>query len=561
MGVSASSLLDEAQSSYIKGQAEAELQALAPYYRRQFSIARFQQVEEELEQRRETPTQLLMQKAPPEAEVLYEEHLLYFEENRKWRDRYVVVRANHSLECHDSLETFVRGLPPRHKLLPTGGAVLTEEDAYAALVERCFPGDGGPKEDVAPPLRAMPGPFPLYLRLPYRRDCYFCFKQEAKRRGFASVLSDCIRHQNQDFLKKKTCEVQAFLKAVQLRRRDQGSYGPWDMLMGSDVRVMGNLVMEKLLPALEEDLLPRLKARRTERKRLWFATVEAAYILAQEHLLEGLARLKEECRAGARQQEVRIRADMDQILQSRRQLEDRVRAVVTEPAEKLCSESVRPYLDSVLEELMEPISCGFQEGRELLEGLMEEACRSARRGGQEDARKVRTGHMITRLSGSATHQPVDLLSCYQKIAAVRENQQNLQVRFGFSHPTGLIHSTQMDLEQLMENAAFTFEQLLYTTSRDDVGSAPEKAKERVLKRYDGDSSAVRKRICRQALLSVTLPFVQKELDAALKEEIRNLEEVLDPEHSSFVHVQNVYESILQQTLDEALTQGESAAAL
>lgn len=34
---------------------------------------------------------------------------------------------------------------------------------------------------------------------------------------------------------------------------------------------MGNLVMEKLLPALEEDLLPRLKARRTERKRLWFA--------------------------------------------------------------------------------------------------------------------------------------------------------------------------------------------------------------------------------------------------------------------------------------------------
>lgn len=55
----------------------------------------------------------------------------------------------------------------------------------------------GPKEDVAPPLAAMPGPFPLYLRLPYRRDCYFCFKQEAKRRGFASVLSDCIRHQNQ----------------------------------------------------------------------------------------------------------------------------------------------------------------------------------------------------------------------------------------------------------------------------------------------------------------------------------------------------------------------------
>lgn len=40
-----------------------------------------------------------------------------------------------------------------------------------------------------------------------------------------------------DFLKKKTCEVQAFLKAVQLRRQDGGCYEPWDLLIGSDVRV------------------------------------------------------------------------------------------------------------------------------------------------------------------------------------------------------------------------------------------------------------------------------------------------------------------------------------
>lgn len=40
-----------------------------------------------------------------------------------------------------------------------------------------------------------------------------------------------------DFLKKKTSEVQAFLKAVQLYRQDRGLYEPWDMLIGSDVRV------------------------------------------------------------------------------------------------------------------------------------------------------------------------------------------------------------------------------------------------------------------------------------------------------------------------------------
>lgn len=72
--------------------------------------------------------------------------------------------------------------------------------------------------------------------------------------------------------------------------------------------------------------------------------------------------------------------------------------MVTEPAEKLCSESVRPHLDSVLEELMEPISSGFQEGRQLMESLMEEVCQSAQQGDQEAVRKVRTGHMVTHLS-------------------------------------------------------------------------------------------------------------------------------------------------------------------
>lgn len=45
-----------------------------------------------------------VQEAPEEAEVLYEEGLFYFDETRKWRERYVVVRANYCLECHDGLE-------------------------------------------------------------------------------------------------------------------------------------------------------------------------------------------------------------------------------------------------------------------------------------------------------------------------------------------------------------------------------------------------------------------------------------------------------------------------
>lgn len=44
------------------------------------------------------------QVAPQEAEVLYEESLFYFDDTRKWKERYVVVRANYCLECHEGLE-------------------------------------------------------------------------------------------------------------------------------------------------------------------------------------------------------------------------------------------------------------------------------------------------------------------------------------------------------------------------------------------------------------------------------------------------------------------------
>lgn len=554
MGISASSLLDETKSNFIKGQAEAELRDFGPYYRKQFSVARFSQVEDELEQHKEKMTQLLKQKeAPEEGEVLYEEGVLYFDETRKWRDRYVVVRANYCLECHDSLETFLKGVPPRQKLLPTGGTVLTTEEKYMAMVDKCFPDDTSVKEDFAPPLSGMPGQFPVYLRLPYRRDSYFCFRQQAKQAAFLSILSDCIRHQNQDFLKKKTCEVQAFLKAIQLYRQDKGTYESWDMLIGSDVRVMANLVMEQLLPSLEKEMLPRLKAKKAEKKRVWFATVEAAYILIQEHLLEGLSALKDDCRASVRQQEVLIHSDMDQILDSRRRLEERVRAKVSEPAQKLCSESVQPYLGSVLEELMEPISSGFQEGRQLSETLMDQVCQDVLLQDNKEQLKKALANMA---------RP-NLLIGYQKIGSLQEKLQHLQERFGFSNITGVIHSAQIDLQQLIENAACTFEQLLYKATNDNpdnAGSAIEKAKHRVLKQYDYDSSTVRKRISQEALVSITLPFIKKSLAPACKTELQGLEQFIDADHSSFIHVENVYESILLQTLDKEVTKVVKEAA-
>uniref|UniRef100_M3ZTD0 Niban apoptosis regulator 1a n=1 Tax=Xiphophorus maculatus TaxID=8083 RepID=M3ZTD0_XIPMA len=552
MGVSASSLLDEAKSDYIRGQAQAELNDFAPYYRKQFSVARFAQVEDELEQNQQQITQLLKQKeAPEEAIVLYEDAVWYFDENRKWRERYVVVRANYCLECHESLQSYVKGANAFYKLLPTGGTVLTTEETYMEMVDKCYPDDSNVKEEFAPPLSGMPGQFPVYLRLPYRRDSYFCFKQEAKQAAFISFLSDCIKHQNQDFQKKKTCEVQAFLKAIQLLRQDRGQYEAWGMLIGSDVRVMANLVMEKLLPSLGKDLLPRLKARKTDRKKAWFITMEAAYILVQEHLLEGLTALKEECKVSVRQQEVLM--DMDQILNARRQLEEKIRAKVSAPAEHLCSESVQPYLGSVLEELMEPISSGFMDGRQLMETKMDEVCQAVLQGADNDNLKQALGEMA---------RP-NLLDCCLKISSLQDKLKHLQERFGFSTMTAVTHGAQIDLQQLMENAAYTLELMLQKAMEDNpetAGAVMDKAKHRILKQFDYDSSTVRKRIFQEALVSIMLPFIKKNLVDSCKPELQGLEQTIYTDYANFIHVENVYENILLQILDKEVSKVVKEAA-
>ncbi|MCI4389260.1 hypothetical protein PGIGA_G00095920 [Pangasianodon gigas] len=325
MGLS-SSLLDENKFNFIKGWTQTELRNFASFYKKQYSLAFLSHVHDELVQRKQEHTQLLKQRDPPqEAEVIYQESVLYFYDNRKWKERFLVVRANYSLECHESYETFMKGILPPDKLPTTGGTILTTEEKYMEVVDRCFPDTDNVKEDFAPPVVGMPGQFPVYLRLPYQRDHYFCFLQEAKQAKFISVLSDCIRHQNQDFLKKKTYEVQAFAKAVQLYRQDKGYYEPWDMLIGNDVQVLANLTMEELLPSLEKDLLPRLKAKKMERKRMWFATIEAAYNLVQETLMEDMAALNDECRETTKQQSALMRSDMDQIMSSRAFLESKLR--------------------------------------------------------------------------------------------------------------------------------------------------------------------------------------------------------------------------------------------
>ncbi|XP_073732457.1 protein Niban 1 [Misgurnus anguillicaudatus] len=554
MGASSSSLLDESKISYVRGRTEAELMNFGPHYKRQSYVAYFSHLKDEVEQQRAGQAQLLKQKEPPQAsEVLYKDSMLYFDDNRKWKERFVVVRADYSLELHDSQESYAKGKAAPQKILTTGGTVLTSEEKYTAIIDKDFPDPNGSKDDSSAPLVVVPGPLPVYLRLPYRRDSYFCFQQEEKRARFVSILNDCIRHQNQDYLRSRACEVQAFLKAIHFYRQEKGHYESWDMLVGTDYQVLANLVMEELLPSLQTELLPKLKGKKAERKRVWFVTVKATYEIVQEQLREGLESLKTECRDATRQQEALIRSDMDQIINSQTFLETKLQALVSEPAMKYCSESVAPYLASILEELMGPISTGFQAARLLLEDELTRVCKDFPQDGfTEELQKALQQVGRDRLE-----------DCYQHVNVLKEQLQELRNRFKFSNTTRVVHSTQTQMQQLMENGVFTFEQLLESGLKDKPdkqASLMEKAKLRVLKQFDYDSSTVRKKIFQEALVDITLPAIRRNLAPGCKTELQNFEQFIFADYTNFVQVENVYENILLNILNNEVNKVVKEAA-
>ncbi|XP_054443635.1 protein Niban 1 [Pteronotus mesoamericanus] len=563
MGASASSQLDEGKCTYIRGKTEAAIKNFSPFYVRQYSVAFCDHVRSEVEQQRDVTSQLLKTKPPLDpGTVLYEAELSQFAEDvKKWKERYVVVKNDFAVESYENKEAYQRGAAPKSRILPAGGKVLTSEEEYNLLSDRHFPDPlaSNEKENVQP-FVVLPKEFPVYLWLPFLRHGYFCFHEATDQKKFSALLNDCVRHLNHDYVKQTTFEAQAFLEAVQFFRQEKGHYGSWEMMTGDETQILSHLVMEELLPTLQTDLLPKMKGKKNDRKRAWLGLLEEAYNLVQQQVSEGLSALKEECRAMTKGLEGTIRSDMDQIVNSKDFVTGKIKAIVAQPAEKSCAESVQPFLASILEELMGPVSSGFSEVRSLFEKEVDELSQNFQTSKDGAQLKEHLDRLMNLPLDSVKMEP-----CYVQVNLLQERLQDLKSRFRFPHVDLVVQWTQNYMQELMGNAVFTFGQLLSPHLGGEASKtavAIEKVKLRVLKQYDYDSSTIRKRIFQEALVQITLPTVQKALASTCKPELQKYEQFIFADHTSMIHVENVYEEILHQILlDETLKVIKEAAVL
>ncbi|KAM5299454.1 protein Niban 2 [Ctenodactylus gundi] len=558
MGDVLSTHLDDARRQHIAEKTGKILTEFLQFYEDQYGVALFSSMRHEIEGTGLPQAQLLWRKVPLDERVIFSGNLFqYQEDSKKWRNRFSLVPHNYGLVLYENKVAYERQIPPRAVINSAGYKVLTSLDQYLELVGNSLPGTTS-KSGTAPILKC-PTQFPLILWHPYARHYYFCMMTEAEQDKWQAVLQDCVRHCNNGIPEDSKVEGPAFTDAIRMYRQSRELYGTWEMLCGNEVQILSNLVMEELGPELKAELAPRLKGKLQERQRQWIQISDAVYRLVFEQAKARFEEVLAKLQLARPAMEAVIRTDMDQIITSKEHLASKIRAFILPKAEVCVRNHVQPYIPSILEALMVPTSQGFTEVRDIFFKEVTDMNLNVINEGGID----KLGEHMEKLSQLAYH-PLKMQSCYEKMEPLRLD--GLQQRFDVSSTSVFKQRAQIHMREQMDNAVYTFETLLHQElgkgpTREELCKSIQRILERVLKKYDYDSSTVRKRFFREALLQITIPFLLKKLAPTCKSELPRFQELIFEDFARFILVENTYEEVVLQTVMKDILQAVKEAAV
>ncbi|XP_060156382.1 protein Niban 2 isoform X2 [Globicephala melas] len=528
------------------------------FYEDQYGVALFNSMRHEIEGTGAPQAQLLWRKVPLDERIIFSGNLFqYQEDSKKWRNRFSLVPHNYGLVLYENKVAYERQVPPRAVINSAGYKILTSLDQYLELVGNSLPGTTS-KSGTAPVLKC-PTQFPLILWHPSARHYYFCMMTEAEQDKWQAVLQDCVRHCNNGIPEDSKVEGPAFTDAIRMYRQSKELYGTWEMLCGNELQILSNLVMEELGPELKAELAPRLKGKPQERQRQWIQISDTVYRMVYEQAKARLEAVLSKLQLARPAMEAVIRTDMDQIITSKEHLASKIRASILPKAEVCVRNHVQPYIPSILEALMVPTSQGFTEVRDVFFKEVTDMNLNVINEGGID----KLGEYMEKLSQLAYH-PLKMQSCYEKMEPLRLD--GLQQRFDVSSTSVFKQRAQILMREQMDNAVYTFETLLHQElgkgpTKEELCKSIQRILERVLKKYDYDSSTVRKRFFREALLQITIPFLLKKLAPTCKSELSRFQELIFEDFARFILVENTYEEVVLQTVMKDILQAVKEAAV
>lgn len=547
MGDVISTHLDENKRLFISERTGKILDEFFQFYEEQYPLALFNKIRYEVEDNGGPQPQLLQRKTPLKDKIIFSGNLYqYLEVNRRWKNRYFVIRDDYSVVYYDGKMNFDRGASPKGLINSAGYKVLNTMDQYLELINSSMPGIKG--KASSSPFVKLPTEFCTILWHPFGHHHYFCVVSEKEQQKWHAVFQDCVRHLNNGLPEDCKVETPAFSDAVRLYRQSKDQYGTWEMLCGNQIQITTNLVMEELLPELAAMIYPKLKGKLHDRQKDWILITEAVQKMVQVQTKVRYEAVLQKCEAARSGLEGRIRPDLDQIISSKEHVANKLRVFVMPKAEACVRNKVQPCIPSILDALMGPTSGGFSEVRDLFFKEIVEINKNT----LNEEGKQKLGEYMEKLSLLPYH-PVKMQSCYEQLEQLQPQLKELQQRFEFSSPAVFVQRGQILLREILDNTVYTFEQLLHqslanSSEKGQICQTIQRIQERVLKKYDYDSSSVRKKFFREALLQITIPYLLKNLSASVNTTLPKFQEFIFEDFSKFIRVDNIFEEVVLQSV-------------
>ncbi|NWH41195.1 NIBL1 protein, partial [Chloropsis hardwickii] len=330
-------------------------------------------------------------------------------------------------------------------------------------------------------------------------------------------------------------------------------------------QVLSNLVMEELLPELRSAIGPRLKGKAPERQRTWIQVSDAVYRMVYELAKAQYDAAVARCEQERPQLESTIRTDMDQIITSKEHLASKIRGTALQGCPGMCG-CAHGSWGGCSRGAAQPLApsggaCPHWHCPRRL-GTRWAVTPLAWQWGRNGFTWLCPQYM-EKLSHLAFH-PVKMQSCYEKMDQLK--LEGLQQRFDVSSTSVFKQRAQIHMRQQMDDAVYTFETLLHQElgklqGKDDLCKSIQRILERVLKKFDYDSSTVRKKFFREALLQITIPFLLKKLAPTCKGELAKFQELIFEDFASFILVENTYEEVVLQSVMKDIMQAVKEAAV
>ncbi|XP_025049951.1 niban-like protein 2 isoform X4 [Alligator sinensis] len=547
---------------WLAGCTDAMVKNFMPYYQRQLAAAVLREISRELDAQSKPTLQLLQSQLwkPPNS-LLHEGFLTqYHGDSHKWKENYFILLGDCRLECFDSKEAWGKGCEPRESTTLSGYLLVTTWREYTTLVNSLCQGFVGDySHEDQDPLTDPPTEFLLFLYHPLRKHLCLCTDSAESQHTWKSALQDGIRYCSTVLQRRDNVEVEAFLEAVRFYRQGKGSYKVGDLLLGTEPEILSNVLVEDLLPVLQLQVLPNLRGSENRRRQTWCQFLEEVYMLVLSQISSEFLDFQKEQEKLHIQLEKKIRPDLDQMLTLKDQISRKLQAVVQSPAESCCRQEVEPDLDCVMEELMHPISQGFDMVRSRFVDRVDEMIAVV----QSSSTSALQKEFLT--LGKISQNPGFMYLCYEKAELYKDSLQGLKERFNFYSMTSLVLGAQNLMQQLMQNSIHTFQQLSeqhlsMANNRNQITQVLEKVKGRVLKKFDYDSSSMRKQFAQEWLLQIFLPFLLKSLEPQCKLELPKYESYVFADFSDIINVENIYEEMVLAILMEAVSKALKKAS-